>query len=592
MMQISINGGCHRYLSELPEFKNVLPFGVINKTKTDVGGTYVAANCDSNYIIVCPFRDLVDSIVADKNNKYNIFKCYGGTREYEFKKYLKDNATYKVAVTYDSLPKLLRWMDNTSGWKVLVDEYHLILEDMDFRYNAIDGLLNEIKKFEHYTFLSATPIDFEFEIDFLKQLPHYKVNWDESDNKIIPMRYRANSLTKGLTRMIQIFLTEGFNVPDVNGNLSEVKELYIFLNSVTTIKQIVDTVKLKPEDVKICCATRIRNTKILGENYEIESVSSPNKKINFFTKKCFQGCNIFTNNGLIIVASDAYKTQTLVDISTTLEQIAGRLRFNNEYQNIFRNTLIHIYSTNKNVMDDAEFATEMDIKRDSANILISGYSKLNKEERELYGAKLEDGIENELVSIIDGEMIFNALKEQSFIYKQELRKKYRDGFTIRKAYEKAKDKFIEVRANIWDDFNVKLAKAITISYEQLLKDYLDNPSDTYELEYPEFPIFKKYLKESEMNSLRWNKDKMLKAVEDKKLLDMVYLAVYTEGFIKNSDLKAKFDSEFKKRGINLSPKASLIESCNLYDVKKIQKKIDGKVVRGYEMKKFPINFRL
>lgn len=590
MIDTIINGGSHRYLSELPEFQNGLPLGVINKTKTDVGGTYVAANCDCNYIIVCPFRDLVDSIAADKNNRYNIFKCYGGTREYEFKKYLKENTVYKVAVTYDSLPKLLKWIGATEGWKVLVDEYHLILEDMDFRYNAIDGLLNEVKKFEHYTFLSATPIDIDFEIDFIRNLPHYKVVWDGLE-KITPMRYKASSLTKGLARLIQIYLNEGFRVPDVNGNLNEVKELYIFLNSVTTIKQIVDTLELSPDEVKICCATRIRNTKILGENYEIESVSSPNKRINFFTKKCFQGCNIFTNNGLIIVASDAYKTQTLVDISTTLEQIAGRLRYNDEYQNIFRNTLIHLYSTNLNIMDDEEFATEMDAKRDRANILISGYTKLNKEERELYGLKLGDSIECELVSIIDGEMVFNTLKEQSFIYKQELRKKYRDGISIYHAYNKS-EKFTPVTATVWDDFNIKLAKAVTISYEQLLKDYLDNPSDTYELEYPEFPIFRKYLKESEMNTLRWNKEKMLKAVEDKKQMDSVYMAVFSEGFVRNPELKARFASEFAKRNIKASAKASLIEQCNLYQVDKKQKRIDGKVVSGYELHKPTFNFRL
>ena len=71
MNEIIIKGGSHRYLSELDLFKNGLPDGIINKTKPDVGGTYSAANCDKNYIIVCPFRDLVDSIAADKNNKYN-----------------------------------------------------------------------------------------------------------------------------------------------------------------------------------------------------------------------------------------------------------------------------------------------------------------------------------------------------------------------------------------------------------------------------------------------------------------------------------------------------------------------------------------
>lgn len=149
-------------------------------------------------------------------------------------------------------------------------------------------------------------------------------------------------------------MDEDISLPDINGNASKVEELYIFINSVTSIKQIVDTLKLNPNDVKICCADRIRNNKLLGE-YQIESVSSPNKKINFFTKKCFQGCNLFTNNGLIIVASDAYRAQTLVDISTTMEQIAGRIRINDKYQNIFRNVIVHLFSTNKNVMSDEEF---------------------------------------------------------------------------------------------------------------------------------------------------------------------------------------------------------------------------------------------
>lgn len=586
MKQEIINGGNARYLGELERFKDGIPFGIVNKTKTDVGGTYVAANCNSNYIIVCPFKDLVDSIAADKNNKYNVFKCYGGVKEYQFKKYLKDNTTYKIAVTYDSLPKLVGWLGSTEGWKVLVDEYHLILEDMDFRYDAINGLMEEIQKFKHYSFLSATPIDFDFEIDFLKQLPHYKVQWDEIV-KITPIRYKVTQLTKGLARFIQVFLDEGIEAPDINGDVSKVEELYIFINSVTSIKQIVDTLKLNPEDVKICCADRIRNDKLLGE-YQIESVSSPNKKINFFTKKCFQGCNLFTNNGLIIVASDAYRTQTLVDISTTMEQIAGRIRINDEYQNIFRNMIVHLFSTNKNIMSDEEFKTVMQDKENKANTLLSGWKKLNEEERQTYAEKIN--LDTELVSIINDKMVYNELKKQSFIYKQELRKVYKDGIYLRNSFQQS-DKFELTYHNNWTDFDIKLVKAITISYEQLLKDYLDNPSESYELEFPEFPLIKRYLKESEMNTLRWNKEKMLKAVEDKKLLDKVFLSMYQPGFISNKDLKSKLKDEFDRLGIKLSPKASLIENCTLYNVEKNTKKIDGKTVAGYELGRMVFTFK-
>jgi hypothetical protein len=585
MKQEIINGGNARYLGELERFKDGIPFGIVNKTKTDVGGTYVAANCSSNYIIVCPFKDLVDSIAADKNNRYEVFKCYGGVREYQFRKYIKNNTTYKIAVTYDSLPKLIGWLSSTEGWKVLVDEYHLILEDMDFRYDAINGLMEEIQKFRHYSFLSATPIDLDFEIDFLKQLPHYKVQWN-GVTKITPIRYKVTQLTKGLARFIQIFLDEGISLPDINGNVSKVEELYIFINSVTSIKQIADTLKLNPNDVKICCADRIRNNKLLGE-YQIESASSPNKKINFFTKKCFQGCNLFTNNGLIIVASDAYRTQTLVDISTTMEQIAGRIRINDEYQNIFRNVIVHLFSTNKNVMSDEEFEMLMQDKEKEADKLLSGWSKLDKEERQTYIKRMN--LDTELVSIINGRMVYNNLKKQSFIYKQELRKIYKDGISIRDSFMQS-EKFELTNQNKWKDFNIKLAKAMTVSYEQLLKDYLDSPSESYEQEYPEFPLIKRYLKESEMNTLRWNREKMLKAVEDKKQVDKVFLAIYQPGFISNKDLKSKLKDEFGRLGIKLSPKATLIENCTLYNVEKASRKIDGKTVSGYELGKMVFTF--
>ena len=585
MKQEIINGGNARYLGELERFKDGIPFGIVNKTKTDVGGTYVAANCSSNYIIVCPFKDLVDSIAADKNNRYEVFKCYGGVREYQFRKYIKNNTTYKIAVTYDSLPKLIRWLSGTEGWKVLVDEYHLILEDMDFRYDAINGLMEEIQKFKYYSFLSATPIDLDFEIDFLKQLPHYKVQWN-GVTKITPIRYKVTQLTKGLARFIQIFLDEGISLPDINGNVNKVEELYIFINSVTSIKQIADTLKLNPDDVKICCADRIRNNKLLGE-YQIESVSSPNKKINFFTKKCFQGCNLFTNNGLIIVASDAYRTQTLVDISTTMEQIAGRIRINDEYQNIFRNVIVHLFSTNKNVMSDEEFEMLMQDKEKEADKLLSGWSKLDKEERQTYIKRMN--LDTELVSIINGKMVYNNLKKQSFIYKQALRKIYRDGISIRDSFMQS-EKFELTNQNEWEDFNIKLAKAMTVSYEQLLKDYLDSPSESYEQEYPEFPLIKRYLKESEMNTLRWNREKMLKAVEDKKQVNKALLAIYQPGFISNQDLKGKLKDEFGRLGIKLSPKATLIENCTLYNVEKASRKIDGKTVSGYELGKMVFTF--
>lgn len=587
-MNIIIDGGNARYLSELPEFQDGLPHGIVNKTKTDVGGTYVAANCRSNYIIVCPFRDLVDSIAADKNNKYDVFKCYGGVREHQFKKYIKEHQIYKIAVTYDSLSKLLKWMNGeTKGWRLLIDEYHLILEDLDFREAAITEMISMVTKFNHYTFLSATPIDEDYEIEFFKNLPHYKVVWQKG-LPITVKKIKATCLSKGLCNLLQIFLNDGFQIPDVNGEIKEVDQLFIFLNSVTTIKQVLDTSEIDKDDVKISCADRKRNKLILGQ-YEIEPVINPNKKINFFTKKCFQGCNLFSNNGLIIVASDAYRTQTLVDISTTMEQISGRLRCNDEYQNVFRNTMVHIYSTNKNILTDEEFEQKMKKKEEDAARLLSLQEKADEKELDTLIRKVN--IETDLLSIIDGRLKYNKIKEKSFYFKQDIRKTYKDGIYLRARYDKSQ-KFIQTNQELWKDFDIILAKAVTVSYEQLLKYYLEHPTESDEQEYPEFKDFRRYLKETEMNSCRWNKEKMMKMVEDHKKLNSVYKAIYRKGFISSKELKGLFTKEFQKRGITISPKATQIMNCNLYHIKKCKTRIDGKLTDGYEIGDWKFKFEM
>lgn len=586
-MQI-INGRNARYLGELSQFKNGLPHGVINKTKTDVGGTYVAANCNTNYIIVCPFRDLVDSIAADENNKYEVFKCYGGVKEYAYKSYIKKHeAPYKVAVTYDSLPKLLKWMqEDTAGWNIVVDEYHMTLEEMDYRSEAIDGLLDNINKFSHYTFLSATPIDDEFEIPFIRSLPHYKVIWDNCQ-QITVKRIKATRLLSGLTELINIFNSQGIRLPDIHGELQEVEQLYIFINSVTSIKQIIETLDLAPSDVKICCADRMRN-KIILDKYPIEPVCSPNKRINFFTKKCFQGCNLFTNNGLVIVASDAHRANTLIDISTTMEQIAGRIRINKKSQNIFRHVMVHIYSTNNHILSDEEFTATMKKKEEDARLLLSLQEKATPTECKALIKRVN--VETDILSISKERLVYNEQKRQSFIYKHKLQQCYKNGINLRACFDKS-EKFIPTNQDTWTQFDIIMKQAFTISYEQLLKNYLEQPGTQYVQEYPEFPLFRKYLTETEMNTCRWNKEKMLKMVDDRKLLNKAFIAIYQEdAFISDKDLKQKLTGQFKLLNISLTPKATLIKNCQLYEVKRCSDYSTGKKVNGYKLGKMKLDF--
>ena len=497
-----------RYLSEV---FNELPKGIINKRLADVGGTYLAANCKYNYIIVCPTRDLVDSIAEDKNNKYNIFRCYGGTKRDEFNEYCSINKIKKIAVTYDSFTKLTNWIENHNDYRILIDEYHLLLQNVGFREEAINSLFEVVNKYSYVTYLTATPFDCKYEIAQLRDLDHYEIEW-EKEIKINTVRVKSPSPVKAATKMIMDFLQDNLSAPNMFGEQIKVEELYIFLNSVTSIRQICDTLDLKDEDVKICCANRIRNRKLM-DKYTISSFTSPNKRINFFTSKCFQGCNLFTNNGLIIVVSDANRESMVTDLTSDLVQIAGRIRDNKEFHNCFRNILIHIYSTKSDIMEDSEFEDMMNDKKKEANILISGNSKLSDEESKVMLERLN--LTNDVVSINNNRLVYSELKENYFRYWQELRKSYKNGISISGSYDK---RFNVCKQDYLSDFEFKLSKRMVVSYQQLVKDYYESFDSEYELEYPEFKEYRKYLTLSNLNTLRFNKEKALKEIAKKKEL--------------------------------------------------------------------------
>lgn len=574
MKIIRIEAGSARYLSELEGFDKGLPHGVLNKVKTDVGGTFCTLNSTSNYIIVVPFVDLVESIMNDTNSPYETFGVYGGVTQKSFNDYLERSTVNKIAVTYDSLPKLISWLEQANmsltDYKLLLDEYHLILEDMDYRFEAIDRMLSNITRFNHYTFLSATPIAFEFEIDFLKQLPHYEVVWNDF-MKVRTIRGKSSNVYKSLVSLIESF-DKGFTAQDMFGNQTKVEELYIYMNSVTGIKQVCDTLDLDPSDVKICCADRRRNKLLLGD-YEIESVSNPNKRINFFTKKSFQGCNLFSNNGLVVIVSDARKEHTLIDVSTTMEQIVGRLRTNKDYQNVFSDVVVHLFSTNNKIQTDEEFDKMIEIKDTDANQLLTIQDKLSKDELSTLLPKLI--LEAEVLSIQNGKLIYNPLKKQSFVYKRALRKSYVDGLTIRNKFDESK-KFITSNQRDFSAFEVLLSKAVKVSYKDLYEDYDTNYTNEviraeYELEYPEFADFKKYLTTKEMNTMRWVRERMIGAVNDYIEIDNILFNFgrkYKAQTISVAEINRQLGERFKEKGINIKPKATMLENSDLVSVSK------------------------
>ena len=58
----------------------------------------------------------------------------------------------------------------------------------------------------------------------------------------------------------------------------------------------------------------------------LKYINSEVKKLNFYTSCAFEGCDIYDKNGLCIIICDTNIATTILDISTKIRQICGRLR--------------------------------------------------------------------------------------------------------------------------------------------------------------------------------------------------------------------------------------------------------------------------
>lgn len=225
----------------------------------------------------------------------------------------------------------------------------------------------------------------------------------------------------------------------------------------------------------------------------------------------------------------------------------------------------------------------MNEKEEDAKLKLSGWNKMNDKEKISFSKSLN--LTKDLVSIYDGNIMkYNPLKKEYFKYMQKVRNQYKDGFCVRDTYKDSK-RFEVSNQQIWDDFSLKVKKALVVSYQTLLKNYIRTNDEEYLVDNPEFKTFCYYLKETEMNSLRWNKEKMLARCEDYRKLDDLFRKIYKKNkFYSNDSLREYFINEFPKLYINLKPKSTLIESHNnIFTVNPVRERIDGRMTRGYRV---------
>lgn len=601
---IIIDAKSARYLSDIEKtidgikkkiFKDGLPTSVFNKVSADTGGTYLCMNCDSNYILVSPSSNLVKSIAADKNNKYRVLAVRAKVSKKDVKQYLKDNTIKKIAVTWESLDKVKFALDelgeDLSTYRIVYDEYHMILNHFGFRASAIKKMMEFATQFKTFTFMSATPITSKYEIPFLKELPHYEVKWS-NERKVVPVSIQTNNTFAAICNIIQqykkdLYLTPNSDYVPVTSVIPDdgvkVEELCIFVNSVEGIKTILKNSDLKPHEVKIICGDDVRN-KVLLDEFPVGEVNLPNKPITFCTSTAFQGVNFFSNNCLCIVATDRNKQNTFINIKRDLLQIAGRYRTDKEYQNIWRDRIWFIYScTGIDKFDEVEKEIEQ-MKKDSEEIL----SLLDKATDDEYDAVFRNYTNCEKDTFLtkeDNMFKYSPLKEMYLREQNEITNYiYTNGIRVR---EELNNAGFETGINYYVRDESHLKRCKTVSFVELIQAYYEGKhTEDFERQYPEFKEYKKYLTLADIRTLKYNQDDIKKKVEDKKKLDKVFNDIADTDFISNTDLSKQLQILFDKYGITkYKANATLIKKCSFIKATSKKPTIEGKRVEGYEIKR-------
>lgn len=324
----------------LSDFLTEIPVNCLfNKKQTGCGATELAIRNDIPTLIAMPYVALVKNKTIYRQDKIEVLGVYEGIGEQDIIDYAQSHSPLKIAVTYDSLPRTIKALQSAglNPYKdmfLLVDEWHVLFNSYSFRHTAIKNLLAEAAKFNRATYMTATPIEQKYVLEELKHLPVCEINW--------PHLIEVNIRSRQTSKPARYIVKECCKVLD--------KELphnlHIFVNSVEFIAKVIDLAKLTADQVKIVCSTSGDNAETnqrkLGRDYPIGQPSDPVRKINFYTSTCFEGCDIYDQNGVTFIVSDGNKSHTLLDISTLFTQICGRLR-----DSKYKGVIIHVYSTTK-----------------------------------------------------------------------------------------------------------------------------------------------------------------------------------------------------------------------------------------------------
>lgn len=547
---------------------------MFNKVKVGCGGTTLALTSENPYVICVPYVSLIDNKIAQNPKELWLGVKAGINKEaiYEYlNKCYENEVAPKILVTYDSLAKVTECIDPKEFY-ILIDEYHILFQQYSFRYDAVRAVLDLYKEYKAFTFMTATPIEpdifHSFVLDELKDIPLVTQEWEDAPRSVVEVEaVKCKSVRSKVIDIIEKHLSG-----EIAGNA------YFFVNSCKFISSVYTRASLNADNC------RVIYSKNNDKRYKFkrgETTDAP-KKINFLTSTTFEGSDIYDKNGMTYIISDGFQTHTLLDISSSVQQIVGRIR-----DSKYKGCIIHIFSTARYV-DTDESMFEENQKRvvEESQAMVAQLGKMDKKYADAVGTFKADRQDEYAYTIFkDNQWMYDDNLRLLDLYNYIVRTQYKCKTTIDVAYQNIGAE------TLLSDWTKKLEKKKIdyISFKDAVKQCRESGSDDTIAEFEvRFPIIREAIEKlgyEKIATLKYVqkdiKDRLLlmnkKTSINMKIISKLNLT--NGGWYSNKELKKRLQKAFDLLEIDEVATASKIEAY--YSCEERVKRMDDKTVRGY-----------
>lgn len=566
------------YLSEVMQTlpKNCL----FDKGRVGCGGTTITIESNEAYVICVPYVSLIENKVAQyPNERYTgdiCGVCAGVTNE-DIAVYMASTPVPKFMVTYDSLARLTNII-NPQDFKLLVDEYHILFTAYSYRSEAAQSVLQNYTKYKEYCFMTATPLEEEFILDELKDLDVVEAIWENTYLAHIESVHCQKGVKEATKSLIFSFLSGA-----TPGNA------YIFVNSIKFINEIIQACRLTADDTRVIYSTHNEEAKRKVSIPNGRTIDAP-KKINLLTSCVFEGQDIYDEDGRIIMVSDATMSHTLLDISTSFQQIIGRIR-NSKYAT----NVMHLYSqTRYSDVTYEEFLERTNQLVENYRQSETIYNSLPQFQFDIMYNKMD--INDTYLDKRDGKFYFDPNKAKIDMFQFKVaRNMYTARVNIVAEYAKFGYNSSEHIENTISIADISAVKGKPL--KEVIAEIQVEMEDRFRIDFPvRDAAFLKYrFLEKAITKLGFEKiaalgyvQKAIKDelafVSDKSIGNKIMKLLKNEGigngdFVPAAKLKKIFTNIYTKLEIN--KKATAATTLEYYDAKENSRRIDGKVIKGY-----------